>query len=227
MDRPSTQLNISGNAIFFAPIASVILFILSFPHWISGYLSFIAFVPFFLSILFAKNYRESIFAGSLFGLALSVYFTLPLYHSLRINNNSTLTAFLMIIFSVSLPYCIIYGSFAAFYKYCQKKGSYLLPSLLWVFIDYVKEIFPIFIPWGFAGYAQVFTPFIQLADITGIHGVTLIIIIVNTSFTEMICKKDFNAKHMVALILLIASLGYGIYKHDELNKLEDSSQKIE
>ena len=48
-------------------------------------------------------------------------------------------------------------------------------------MEYIKEAVPIVIPWGEIGYALVpFNTFIQIADIVGIHGITFIVILINS-----------------------------------------------
>ncbi len=62
----------------------------------------------------------------------------------------------------------------------------------------MREIFDFFIPWYFIGYSQVRTPFIQIADITGIYGVSFFIVFFNYSVTLFFTQK----KHRTILKFL-------------------------
>ena len=71
---------------------------------------------------------------------------------------------------------------------------FIYPSV-WIIIDYMQSIGFLAFPWTYIGYSQyTFTPFIQVASLTGILGINFIIIMFNTVFSEYLqfFKKDFT-----------------------------------
>jgi apolipoprotein N-acyltransferase len=178
------------------PFLSSVLFILSFPYNFSGYLAFIALTPLFFSISLQSSQKKTAASGAMFGLFISLYFCIPLYYSVNINSpDNPIPSFLLVFFTVIIPNTIIYSLFAVILHWTYKTPQYqriLLPASSWILIDYIKELSSFMLPWGYAGYTQVFTPFIQLADITGIHGISFIIILFNSIITEAIILARQN-----------------------------------
>ena len=178
------------------PLLSSILYILAFPLNTSGYIAFIAMVPLFTLISRQKELKKATAAGAIFGLIISLYFSNPLYYSMTINPDSFfLIPAILIFFTAIIPNIIIYSLFAAIFHWISKSSALfniVLPASLWILIDYLKELSSFILPWGLTGYTQVFTPFIQLADITGIHGVSFLIILINTMIAEIITITELE-----------------------------------
>lgn len=241
----------------FFPILSSILYILSFPFNISGYLAYVSLVPLFISISKLNGKRKIASAGATFGFAISFYYSIPLYHSITLNEGSGIFLPALVIFCTALiPYMIIYALFAVIFRWNSETSLYgkmIIPASFWILIDYLKELSTLILPWGLAGYTQVYTPFIQVADITGIHGVTFIIIVINTLIAEIITiigTKKTGHKNLTVLIsdnknrtshiykknlilysvllaaVIITNLTYGIIKKKIIIDRLDSSKKI-
>ncbi len=183
---------------FFSSFVSALSLILSFPFKISGYLAFISLVPFFLSLSIYKSKTKIAASGALFGFFISLYLSIPLYHSLTLTEGKSLVQPALLIFlTLIAPNMIIYALFGLFYQWnnsSRSKVSFLIPGAFWILIDYVKEISPFSMPWGFAGYTQVYTPFIQFADVAGVHGITFIIITANILITQIILNSVHYTK---------------------------------
>ena len=63
----------------------------------------------------------------------------------------------------------------------------IYPSV-WIIVDYIQSIGFLAFPWPYIGYSQyMFTPFIQMASVTGILGINFIMIMFN------MCVSDFIA----------------------------------
>jgi apolipoprotein N-acyltransferase len=64
---------------------------------------------------------------------------------------------------------------------------------VWIIIDYIQSIGFLAFPWTYIGYSQYpFTPFIQVASITGIFGVNFIIIMFNKTLSEFLLSAENN-----------------------------------
>ncbi len=106
----------------------------------------------------------------------------------------------------------------------------LIPPSLWITIDYIREIFDFFIPWYFIGYSQVRTPFIQIADITGIYGVSFFIVFFNYSITLFFTqKKQFTVPKFLPLAILTSIIllyGTSSVKDQKLKTSPNQNIKI-
>ena len=102
--------------------------------------------------------------------------------------------FLLVFYLALYPafFCLILS-----WKSRGKKFAAFMPvgaALVWVALEFIRaRIFTGF-PWGLAGYSQyMHTPLIQMADTTGVYGVSFVIVLVNASLAmawHEIRKKD-------------------------------------
>lgn len=198
----------------FLPALSALLLFLSFPHNISGYLAFIALVPFFYSLSLISSYRKALICGLIFGLIYSAMLSYPLFHALNVHYDRGIIYSLALIFITAIiPLAALSGMFSAacfYFRVPSKILCLLIPPSLWIIADYAREIIPLYLPWGFAGYTQVFTPLIQISDLTGIYGVTFFIILINILITEIIIDRRnyFNPAILIIIVLLIITYSY-------------------
>ena len=105
----------------------------------------------------------------------------------------------------------------------------LIPPSLWIITDYIREIFDFFIPWYFIGYSQVKTPFIQIADITGIYGVSFFVVFFNYSIALFFIQKKQRTilKFLPLAALTSIVLLYGIISTKEKISEISPNQTIE
>ena len=96
----------------------------------------------------SKDFKEAFSLGAIFGSTFSAFCAIPLYHSLKVYNHGAI-AFLLIAIGVILPYGAFYGLFSLAAKFWFHNKKFILAAVLWVIIDYLKEIIPLFIPYGF------------------------------------------------------------------------------
>lgn len=95
----------------------------------------------------------------------------------------------------------------------------LLPACTYVAFDY---LFPRVFPW-YLGFLQLpGLPFIQIADIAGIHGVTFVLVVCNTAVAAFIphaAQPERAVRRMMALGcagLLLLQGGYGLWRKQQL-----------
>jgi len=205
-------------------LASAVFYYRSFSPGINGYLTLFSLIPFFFSLLKSQKLQTTILIGSVWGITLSSLFSIPLFHALLTEYQfSIFFSSVLIIFSVVIPYGIIYGFFGFALKYFfEKSGIYfsVFSASLWIIIDYIMSITPVFMPWGFAGYSQVLNPFIQISDISGIYGVSFLIILINALFTGIFIsyKKNIRFSLVAIFILIISCTTYGNLRIININK---------
>jgi apolipoprotein N-acyltransferase len=119
--------------------------------------------------------------------------------------------------------------FYAAKKLFNKKIAFILFPLFWVSYEYVYSITEFRFPWlTLANSQSYFLTFIQIADIFGAYGLSLIILFLNVSLF-FIVNKYLNEKKVsyigitAAILLLIVPTVYGIVK---ISNYEQPNKKI-
>jgi apolipoprotein N-acyltransferase len=159
----------------------------AFPRLGLSWLAWIALVPLLFSIRQQSridSFRLGIVAGLSHNLTLmywlvntmQTYGQLPWYLGIG--------ALFLLCFYLSL----YTGIFALGSNWCawQRKGSLLFIPLLWVGLEYIRSFFLTGFPWELLGYSQYrHLGIIQIADITGVYGVSFLIVLVNATIFKI------------------------------------------
>ncbi len=207
---------------------SAIIYFYSFPPYTAGYAAFLSLTPFFYALTKTDSIIKAALTGLIWGTALSVLLSIPLYNALITEYDfTTFFSTLLIIITVYLPYAIVYSLFGISFKFFYEKAGIYFPvfaASIWILIDYSMSILPIFIPWGFAGYTQTFNRFIQIIDITGIYGVSFLVVLINSLVIDIILHNKYYVKLSILIILIISSSTiYGYLRIENINKSINSS----
>ena len=126
---------------------------------------------------------------------------------------SAVTSAAFFLFLVALPVGLAGGLFALSFRFLFRENRFffflILPSLWVLLLEFLRELLPLLLPWGLAGYALSDWPaFIQMADITGVYGLSFLITAVNSliyyqirqyrwgDFTEIIKTRRFPIRLM-------------------------------
>jgi len=102
----------------------------------------------------------------------------------------------------------------------------LILSLLWVGLEYTRTYAFTGLPWGLIGYTQYSNLWlIQISDITGVYGVSFLIILVNLAIASLWNKKTFSPHSLLVLgyasILILGTLLYG---YNKINLIDEKIQ---
>ena len=201
-------------------IVSGLLIALSFPKADLSFLAWIALLPLLIS-LEGRSDRTAFYLGLTTGLTayagllywviivMGVYGHLPLFASIP----------LWLLLSGWLA--LFYGM--ATWATCQGERfglkSALLMPLAWVGADYLRSFLLTGFPWTMLGHTQYrMLPLIQAADITGVYGITALIVLANVVFYRIIrafsgSDIPYPAKSAIIFVLaLAATLGYGFFR---------------
>lgn len=105
--------------------------------------------------------------------------------------------------------------FRATARYLPNAYILIFPAL-WVVIDYCRTLGDLAFPWALLGYALTpFLPLSQLASVTGVWGLTFIIILGNMlawellrrSYYDISCKKQLRFLTIFAAAILAVNIG--------------------
>jgi len=191
---------------------------LSFPPIPLPFLAFFAFIPFF-SVIEQRNSLVSINRISYVFLFFFCLITLYWVGSWT----KEADPFLMIsggllLFANPGFYLIATSLYFLSTKIFSKKISLLFFPLYWVFFEYIYSLTDLKFPWLTLGNSQAyFNQFIQVADVVGVYGLTLLILYINIflyfSLQELKNTKKINQRYLfAALLLFFLPMIYGGYK---------------
>jgi apolipoprotein N-acyltransferase len=214
-------------ADYYLPAASGILLVLSFPSFNYYLLAWVAFVPLLVS-LWTKGPRQAFSAGYIFGLTYFFGTLYWIYHSINHFGGVPFLASVCIVILL----CLYLGLFPAIFSFLfvqmikkTKLPALLIAPVLWVVLEFVRSYALTGFPWSSIGYSQYkFLYIIQVADITGVYGISFLVLMVNGAIADMILLRkrvrqmplfpiSFTVVGMSVVFIIIAvSLGYGQWR---------------
>jgi apolipoprotein N-acyltransferase len=186
-------------------LLTVILFFFSFPPFVTGFLSYVVLVPFFL-ILEMNDFKRGFRTGYLLGL-----FTLGvMMYWLNWNSGATLVQAIGLYLGTILYLALYWGLYGLLQNYiCRKIGllGFSLAPFLWTAIDYLQSLGELGFTWHSLPSTQTYyTPAIQFIDYTGMYGITFWIVTLNT-LSFFIIKIGWQAasiRHLNVMRLTVA-----------------------
>ncbi len=203
--------------LLFLPALAGLLLVASFPQASQGYLTWVAFVPLIVFVFKCRTTAEA-FGGGLLAGAIELFFLLiwipPVL--VRYGSLSSPLAWISYTLIISLLACFPAAA-CALAKHMVRRGDHFiwLFPVVWVAFEYAQNYFPFRgFPWLLAGYSQAdYLHLIQIADVTGIYGISFLIIGINTAIAWIaLCRNRGLALYgplFSAVALMGASLLYG------------------
>jgi apolipoprotein N-acyltransferase len=192
-------------------VASGLLLTLAFPHADIGSFAFIAFIPFLRTFPYAKT-RTAFANGFLFGFT---YFGCLLYW-IAVFSATKIGAFgVGAWFILSARESLWIGLFAAGLNFIWRKTGWLgravAAASLWTFCEWARQLGPLGFGWGDIAYSQwKFLPLIQIASVTGIWGVSWLLVMVNVAFASAQKRPVIAAFSVVLTVLVYGSVRMAI-----------------
>lgn len=202
----------SGRAIRLGgSLLSGLLLVLCFPKPHLSFLAFFALVPLLQAIL-AERQRPWLFLyGYLTGIVFLggtmhwIYSVMAIYGRLAAPAAG----------GVLLLFVVVLGLFFGFYSWWvgelarrSRMVALLFAPVIWVAMEFLRTHLITGFPWNLLGYALAKHPeLIQTAALTGIYGVSFLLVVVNTSLAAAWVVRTRRALLWVsATILLVAAL---------------------
>ncbi len=167
----------------FLSFLTILLLSFSFPSPCISYLAWIALVPWF--IIISTGYRAGLFS----------YLTGFIFFVMNLTWIGFVTGFGWVLLALYLAlYFYGFGLVIHFLRRWLRLPHLFIAPFVWVTFEYLRS-FPYFgFPWFLAGYSQhLHLPLIQIADITGVYGISFLIVVVNAAIADLI--EQFVLKH--------------------------------
>jgi len=210
-------------------LAAACLQILIFPNFGFWFLAWVMIVP-LLAVFDSRGVLSSFLLGALFGLIMALGITYWLYYSVVHYFEAPAPLGLSLVVAACLFYAALYtGLFGALVSLCRPlvrgPAGVLMVPCLWVACEVLRASWLSENAWGLLGYSQhLCLPLIQVADLTGVYGISFIVVMVNTALYRLVKRwaqrgstaagepRGFRAwgpDVLAPLIIICAVLGYG------------------
>ncbi len=223
-------------------ILSGVLLLLCFPGFNLSFIAWFALVPFLFSILTSNNRIFALKSGLLTGTILFFGTQYWIYHSINHFGNIPFVSSISIVLLLSLYqgfYIALFGFLTQIYYGKHRSKALLLTPFLWSGLEYIKSFLFTGFPWTLLGHSQfTFLHIIQIVDITGVYGISFLILFSNTVITEVLlyfsylwgrekCSaleiKTIKGHVIILFIIFFVVLTYGGIR---LNSCSQSGDRI-
>ena len=218
----TSNRKIDGQTIFFALLSGALLF-LSFPKFGLGFIAWISMVPLFIALRGITSLRKAFFLGFIAGFVAHIgiiywityvvvhYGYLPVYLGIAI------------MFLLAAYLSLYIGLFAAGSVYLKRKLPLVVfAPALWIGLEYLKSNLFTGFPWENLGYSQhANIIMIQITDLTGVYGLSFLIMLLNVAVYEVMTEKSRRAFATAASVILLwaAVYAYGVYRINQISTL--------
>ena len=204
-------------------VASGVLLALAFPKGDISLLAWIALVP-LLWLIREHPPRRAFLYGWISGMGFYFCTVYWVVHTIGLYSNIPPLAAvgpLLLMCTILASYTGAFAAGLCFYR--QRNGSIvLLGPVLWVALEWIRSFFFIGFPWASLGYSQHnFLNLIQFAEVTGVYGISALIIFVNLVVFTVWQKHGTGCGRLLfAAVLLVFSLSsWGAWRRVELRTL--------
>ena len=220
---------------FLFSFLSGILLVLSFPNFDLEFLAWFAFVPLFYAVE-GKSLWNSFKLGFLTGFISFLGIIYWIVVAIHTYGNVHLIPSVLILLLLVGYLSLFIGAFTFLNRFIQIRlglQTILLAPLLWVSLEYLRSFFLTGFPWASLGYSQYINlPFIQMADITGVYGLSFVILLVNASLYMVLLqwsKRTFPLREVaITILFLLGFLVYGYLRMGAVDRqtIQNPSLKI-
>ncbi|SEA25516.1 apolipoprotein N-acyltransferase [Desulfuromusa kysingii] len=202
--------------LFFAATSGVLL-AAAFPRPNLFWLAWVALVPLLL-VMRRRPFAAGFTAGG-------VFFAIVLYwlNFVMITYGGLSFPFAVLAYLFLVVYLASYIGLATWLS-SRLEVTFKLPFLLtlpfiWVALEYLRGVMFTGFPWALIGYSQQdFSLAIQSCDVTGVYGVSFILIVVNCAVAGMIAAPKSRLAWLGAVVALgisISHFGYGFWRESQ------------
>jgi apolipoprotein N-acyltransferase len=201
------------------------LLILSFPKFGTGFLAWVCLTPLFYALGGGKTFRQGLVLGIITGLTAQVGIMYWITHVVVNYGYLPYPVGIAAMLLLSAYLSLYTGLFSAAVVYFRNQGIPLWAAapLLWTCLEYGKSSLLTGFPWENLGYSQYLQlPLIQIADLTGVYGVTFVIVLINALIYELLfvtaSKKMLLAKILIGIGIFLMIYGYGVFRIQEIGR---------
>jgi apolipoprotein N-acyltransferase len=203
-------------------VASALLYGAAFPTTAVRPLAWVALIPFLVGLRRVGS-RTAVALGWVWAVCASGVVSSWFAHAVAVYYQQPLAVGIGFFFGVAtFTAGLHYMAFSWCYRRLARHPGPTLPLLAaaaWVTAELGRVKLLGGDPWALAGYSQAgFTPLMQIADLTGVYGITFVLVAVNAALADLWLAADPTARRVArrGLGLAIGTvgvvLGYGVFR---------------
>ncbi|ETR69100.1 MAG: apolipoprotein N-acyltransferase [Candidatus Magnetoglobus multicellularis str. Araruama] len=180
----------------------------AFPRTGFDFIAWFSFVP----LLLAINSTRSVFkTGCLAGFVHHLTLVYWLVKALNEYGHLPIITCIPLLVLLCLYLSLYMGLFCVLVKHlCKKPWQLICAPFFWVALEYARTLTQFAFPWELLGYSQYLKlPLIQIADITGVYGISWLIILFNVAILCFLLNtsKQKWQESEISIRLVYAFLG--------------------
>ena len=224
------------NAMF--AVISGLLLTASFPKTGFDFLIWFALVP----LIWGINQTPNVFImGCIAGFVHQITLVYWLHTAMHEYGHLPLITCIPLLILLCMYLSVYTGIFCVLLKHlCSKPTQLILAPFFWVTLEYTRSLTQFAFPWELLGYSQYLKlPLIQIADITGVYGISWLIVYFNISIVAFLLytsRQKWNSSQITiqsvylflggVILFFVIFLSYGIFRIYTIDKniTNDSKQ---
>jgi apolipoprotein N-acyltransferase len=191
---------------------SGLLLVLCYPTIDLFPVAWIALIPFLLS-LYNKKPKQAFKTGIVLGIPYFFGTLYWIYHSIHHYGGISLITSIVIVILLCLYLSLYTGVFAFLFSTTirlTKLPALLIAPVFWIVLEFLRSYAFTGFPWSSIGYSQYkFLTVIQIADITGVYGVSFLVVAVNGALADIFLIKQ-RTKNMPLFPLSYTVIGFSV-----------------
>lgn len=194
----------------------------AFPPSNLGLVAWVAFVPLFHALRGEDRAAWIALIGAVFGATFFVVDVSWVYRTLMVHGHFSVPAAGAVFLGMVVTLALFSAAFGLLLHMFATKGidPAIVAPFLWVGLEYARAHLFTGFPWDLIGYSQwQRTTIIQIADLTGVYGISFLVVLVNASVWSVVraCIARELPKWkfpVVVAAILTAVVAYGYYRID-------------
>ena len=191
-------------------ISSGALTALAFPKFGLSFLAWVSLLP-LLFLLLKRTPRQSFWLGLTAGF---IFYAILLYwipsvpaHYGGLSPWLSLLVYLILVLFLALFWGLFGFLSTRLHRRFPRLGYLLLP-LVWISLEYILTYILTGFPWGLLGTTQYKNlPYIQLASLTGVYGLSFILVLFQSAFVYSFASRKRSPFFVVLGLVLFLHLG--------------------
>lgn len=212
-------------------VISGFVMVFAFPPFDIWTIAWFGIVPLFFAI-HDKKPREAFFIGFIWGITFFLGTVYWVVNSMVNYGNVPIFASVIVLMLLVIVLSLYPAVFCLLSTLDPRLSTFFIPCI-WVSLEYIRTFLFTGFPWVLLGYSQTtFLPIMQIADITGVYGVSFLVVMVNVFLFQIIRyfsdgKDKPPIKECIAVFsILILALGYGYFRIGQIDKLTKNWRQI-
>lgn len=228
--------------LYFPALLTGVCLTMSFPNTGLFMIAWVALIPLMISVS-TQTPRQAFFSGLCAGMVHYLSLIYWLVQTLEVYGGLHWVLAYACLVLLSFYLALYLGVFCALFRKLNTGGA-LIPlagASFWVVLEYIRTYLLTGFPWGALGYSQYMNlNFIQIADFSGVYGVSFLIVLVNltgvmawkwivgvnTNRDPLVGKQKMVLSVGITLSLLWGTYGYGRIQIKQVAEHIQKSPKV-